>query len=57
MFAGRAGGRVRTGIHVTGTNQPASRVALTAQQLMGVQVDTWGTDSMRTNRPITELFA
>jgi hypothetical protein len=57
MFAGSAGGRVRTGIHVTGTNQPASRVALTAQQLMGVQVDTWGTDSMRTNRPITELFA
>lgn len=57
MFAGRAGGRVKTGIHVAGTNQPASRVALTAQQLMGVQVDTWGTDSMRTNRPITELFA
>lgn len=56
MFAGRAGGRVKTGIHVAGTNQPASSVALTAQQVMGVQIDTWGTDSMHTNRPITELF-
>jgi hypothetical protein len=57
VFAGKAGGRIRTGLHITGTDQPASRIALTAQQAMGLSVDTWGTDSMRTNRPITELIA
>jgi len=31
-------------------------VALTAQQVMGVATDGWGTGSMRTNRTISEVL-
>ncbi|WP_380879362.1 hypothetical protein ACFB49_21800 [Sphingomonas sp. DBB INV C78] len=57
MLAGRAGGKVKPGLHVRGGGQPISRVGLTAQQVMGVAVDSWGTDAMRTNRPINEILA
>lgn len=56
MLAGSAGGRIRTGLHVAGANLPASMVALTAQQVMGVATDGWGTGSMRTNRTISEVL-
>jgi hypothetical protein len=57
MFAGRAGGRIVSGIHVAGGGDPVTRVGLTVQQLMGLSVDRWGTGSMQTNRSIGELFA
>jgi hypothetical protein len=57
MTAGSAGGRVKTGLHITGEGTPVSRVGLTLQQLMGVPVDTWGTDSMETNKPVSALMA
>ncbi|SNS30725.1 Protein of unknown function [Sphingomonas laterariae] len=57
MLAGRAGGKVKPGLHVRGAGEPITRVGLTAQQLMGVPVDSWGTDAMRTNRPINEIIA
>lgn len=57
MIAGRAGGRVRPGIHVKGRGDPVSRVGLTLQQVMGVQVQRWGTRSMETTRPLTEILA
>jgi hypothetical protein len=56
MTAGSAGGRVKTGLHITGEGTPVSRVGLTLQQLMGVPVDTWGTDSMETNKPVSALM-
>jgi len=55
MVAGRAGGKVKTGLHITGAGTPASRVGLTMQMLMGVPVDAWGQGSLRTNKPISEL--
>ncbi|HEX7821670.1 MAG TPA: DUF1552 domain-containing protein [Sphingobium sp.] len=56
MLAGRAGGKVKTGLHVAGRGSPASRVGLTLQQIMGVPIDTWGEDSMKTNKSISEIM-
>jgi hypothetical protein len=56
MTAGKAGGRVRTGIHIAGKGSPVSCAGLTMQQLMGVPTDAWGIDAMRTNRTIGELL-
>jgi hypothetical protein len=55
MLAGRAGGRIRSGIHVHGGGEPVSRVGLTVQQVMGVGVESWGGQSLRSSRPISEL--
>ena len=57
MTVGKAGGRIRTGFHINGNGEPVSRVGLTMQQLMGVQTGSWGSKSMETSRPITELMA
>ena len=56
MTAGAAGGRIKTGIHVAGNGTPVSRIGLTLQQVMGVAVDHWGTNSMQTNKPVTEIL-
>src|SRR3546814_12739671 len=42
MIAGNAGGRVRTGFHLAGSADPITRVGLTVQQAMGLQVERWG---------------
>ncbi|MET0364095.1 MAG: DUF1552 domain-containing protein [Sphingobium sp.] len=57
MTAGSAGGRVKTGLHIPGEGTPVSRVGLTLQQVMGVSVDKWGTDSMQTGKSIGEMVA
>lgn len=57
MLAGRAGGKVKTGIHIAGQGDPISRVGLTMQQLMGVPVDAWGTEAMKTSRTLSEIMA
>ncbi len=57
MLAGRAGGRIKTGLHIDGGGTPATRVGLTMQQIMGVTVDRWGTGSMDTNKTISEILA
>jgi hypothetical protein len=57
MVVGKAQGRIRTGFHKAGLADPASRVGLSIQQAMGVQVEKWGVKSMETNRTITELVA
>lgn len=57
MLIGKAGGRLKTGYHVAGNGDPISRIGLTAMQVMGLQVDSWGTQSMQTSKPITEILA
>jgi hypothetical protein len=56
ITAGRAGGRIRTGLHVSGVGDSASRVGLTLQQVMGLNVGQWGTDQNATDRPISEIL-
>ena len=55
MFAGLAGGRIRSGLSVIGQSEPVSRIGLTAMQVMGVPVDSFGARSMETRKPITEV--
>ena len=57
MLAGRAGGKIRSGLHVNGNGNPVTQVGLTVQQVMGVPVDGWGTQSMRATSAISEIQA
>jgi len=56
MTAGTAGGKIRTGLHVSGIGESASRVGLTMQQAMGLNVGQWGTDQNQTDRVISEIL-
>ena len=55
-FAGKAGGRVKTGMHVVGGGDPITRVGLTAMKIMGVPIQSWGTKSLRTSKLITDVM-
>jgi len=57
MTVGRAGGRVKTGMHLAVNGDPVTRVGLTVQQALGVPVDNWGTLSLNTNRTFGEIIA
>jgi len=57
VLVGKAGGRIRTGVHIDGNGDPITRAGLTVQQIMGVSVDRWGTGSMQTSKTIAELLA
>ena len=57
FLAGSAGGKIKTGMHIAGNSETTSRVGLTVQQAMGLAVDSWGGESNRTNKPISELLA
>jgi hypothetical protein len=58
MFtAGRAGGRVRTGLHVDGGGTAATRVGFTAMKVFGVDAASWGTKSNNTAKEIPEILA
>jgi hypothetical protein len=56
-FAGSAGGRLKTGLHVAGNGDPITRVGFTAMRVMGVPIEKWGTNSLQTSKPITEILA
>jgi Protein of unknown function (DUF1552) len=57
FLAGKAGGRHKAGQHVHATGESVTRVSLTAQQLVGAPVGEFGSGSMKTARPITEVIA
>ena len=54
---GRAGGRMKTGMHVVGGGDPITRVGLTVMQAMGLSMEKWGTQSLQTSKPIREVLA
>lgn len=56
MLAGRGGGKIKSGIHVSGNGDLVTRVGLTMQQVMGVQAPSWGIDAMETKRPVSEVL-
>jgi hypothetical protein len=57
MFtAGKAGGRIKTGIHVDGKGQPGTRLGYTVQRLMGVDISSWGTGSNKATEEIREIL-
>jgi len=58
LTAGSAGGRLKTGVHVAAPKgDPVTRVSLTVQQALGLPVSTYGTDSNRTSKTLTEVLA
>ena len=54
--AGSAGGRIKTGIHVSAVGEPITRIGLTLQQVMDVPVEKWGQGSMQTSKPVSEIL-
>jgi Protein of unknown function (DUF1552) len=57
FLAGRAGGRHKAGQHIHVTGESVTRVSLTAMRLVGAPVGEFGSASMKTARPITEIIA
>jgi hypothetical protein len=57
MVAGSAGGKWKSGQHVSGNGDASSRVGLTIQQVMGMPVTAWGDGAMRASKPIGEVMA
>lgn len=57
MTLGGAGGRMKTGQHISAKGDPASRVGLTVQQVFGMPISSWGTDNMQTSKTITQVVA
>lgn len=57
LVAGSAGGRWKSGQHVSGNGDPSSRVGLTIQQVLGLPVTEWGGGAMQTAKPIAEVMA
>jgi len=56
MTAGKAGGRIKTGIHVDGRGEAASQVGFTMMRAMGVPTSEWGKGSMRVQSPVSEVM-
>jgi hypothetical protein len=56
MLFGTACGRIKTGVHIRAQGDAATRVGLTVQRAMGVQVETWGTESNRVTSAFTEIL-
>ncbi len=57
LTAGRAGGRVKTGLHIAGNADTVSRVPFTLMRAMGVETQAWGEKSNRTSKEIGEILA
>lgn len=57
MIAGKAGGRLRSGVHVAGHGAPITSIGLTVQQVMGLTVESWGTKSNQTSKPVADILA
>jgi hypothetical protein len=55
MTVGKAGGRLKTGNYIHGKGAPISCLGLTAQQVMGLSVSTWGARSLQTSKPVSEI--
>ena len=58
LTAGGAGGRMKTGIHFAAAKgDPVTRVSLTVQQAVGLPASSFGTESNRTTKTITDVMA
>jgi len=57
LLAGRAGGKHKSGQHIHSAGDSVTRVSLTAMQLAGAPVGEFGSGTMKTSRPITDVIA
>jgi hypothetical protein len=56
ITAGRAGGAMKTGLHVSSPGDPATRVGLTVMQALKLSLDKFGTESNETSRRFSEVI-
>ena len=57
MFtAGRAGGRVKTGLHIGGGGNPSTRLGLTAMKVFGLDATAWGTQSNNSTEVVGDIL-
>ena len=54
--AGRAGGRVKTGLHIDAGKTSTARLGYTALRVMGVDTPSWGTNSNNTSKEMGEIL-
>lgn len=57
FLAGRANGAHNAGQHVAGAGEPVTRVSLTAMRMVGAPVGEFGSGTMKTAQPITDVMA
>ena len=57
FLAGGAGGRHKAGQHIHATGESVTRVSLTAMRLAGAPAGEFGSGTMKSARPITEVIA
>ncbi len=57
FIAGRAGGKIKSGLHIDGNGDSVTRVGLTIQQALGLPLNKWGTGSMETSKTVGEIMA
>jgi hypothetical protein len=55
--AGRAGGKVKSGLHIDGKGTAGTRVGYTALRLMGVDKPSWGVNSNNTSQEVSDILA
>jgi hypothetical protein len=57
MFtAGKAGGKFKTGLHIDGGGTANTRLGYTIMKSMGVDAESWGTQSNTTSKEIGEIL-
>lgn len=54
--AGRAGGKVKTGLHIDAGATAGTRIGYTALRLMGVDKPSWGVNSNNTSKELSEIL-
>ena len=54
--AGRAGGKVKTGLHIDGKGAQLTRLSLTSMKAMGLDINSWGTKSNQASKEISEML-
>lgn len=57
MIAGRAGGRLKSGLSIQAPNETLARVGLTMQRSFGMPASSWGTEANFTTQVFSELLA
>ncbi len=57
MTAGRAGGKVKTGLHIKAAGATTGRLGYTMQRVMGLDINSWGARSNNTSKEFGEILA
>ena len=57
MIAGRAGGKIKTGLHLKMEGATTARLGYTVQRLMGIDIKGWGSRSNATDKELGEIMA